>query len=160
MTTAKTTASSPSGARGRLGQPPAPTDTASLARLIATYTPHDGRFNLSIPGVAVARAARTNSESTYAISQAGLCIVAQGAKRVILGTDVYEYDASHIVIYSADVPVAANVIRASPSEPYLVLVVRFDPQRIAELTLTLLPQDRAYRLHSFHWPGDIGGWRL
>jgi AraC-like DNA-binding protein len=134
----KTTASS-TGAREKLDKPPASPDTAQLARLIATYAPHNGRFNLSIPGVAVAREARTNSESTYAISQAGLCIVAQGAKRVILGRDVYEYDASHIVVYSADVPVAANVIRASPSEPYLVIVVRLDPQRIAELALKAFP---------------------
>ncbi len=118
---------------------PAATDLAKLARLIGAYAPHDGPFTLSIPGLHAVRASRTSPEAAHVMSQCGLCIVAQGAKRVILGQNVYEYDASRMVVYSAEVPVAASIIRASKTEPYLCLVVNIDPQRIAELALKVFP---------------------
>jgi hypothetical protein len=48
-----------------------------------------------------------------------LCIIAQGSKCMMLGQEVYEYDASRILIFSVDLPVAGHVTRASRSEPYL-----------------------------------------
>jgi AraC-like DNA-binding protein len=73
------------------------------------------------------------------VSKPGLCIVAQGAKRVMLGQTAYEYDSSSMVAYAAEVPIAANVTRASPAEPYLCLVIDLDQQRIAELALKVFP---------------------
>jgi AraC-like DNA-binding protein len=68
-----------------------------------------------------------------------LCIVAQGAKSVTLGPEVYEYDASRMLIFSVDMPVAARVTRASRFEPYLGLRLDLDPQKIAELLLKVYP---------------------
>jgi AraC-like DNA-binding protein len=59
--------------------------------LIGAYAPHDGRFALRIPGVYAIRASRPNTELVHTVWQPGLCIVAQGAKRVMLGQSVYEY---------------------------------------------------------------------
>jgi AraC-like DNA-binding protein len=68
-----------------------------------------------------------------------LCIVAQGAKAVMLGREVYSYDASRMAAYAVDLPIAGQVIRASQREPFLVLVLKLDPYKIAELTLRVYP---------------------
>jgi AraC-like DNA-binding protein len=71
--------------------------------------------------------------------QPGLCIVAQGAKRVMLGQQVYEYDESRVLVSAVEVPVAAQVTRASRAEPYLCFRLDFDPQRITELVWKVYP---------------------
>jgi hypothetical protein len=38
-----------------------------------------------------------------------LCIVAQGAKTVIVGQEVYEYDASRMIVFSVALPIAAQI---------------------------------------------------
>jgi AraC-like DNA-binding protein len=114
-------------------------DLARLARLLHAHTPHDGSFDLRIPGVHAARASRTNTELIHAVQKPGFCIVAQGAKSVLLGQEVYNCDASEIIIYSVDIPVAARVTRASRSEPYLSFRLDLDPHKIAELVLKVFP---------------------
>src|ERR1700744_3171530 len=114
-------------------------DTGKLARLLSIYAPHDGRFDLSIPGIHLARASNTNAEPNRVVSQLGLCIVAQGGKRVMVGESVYEYDASRIVVYSVEAPVTTTIFRASPAEPYLCLVINLEPQRLSDLALKVYP---------------------
>jgi AraC-like DNA-binding protein len=114
-------------------------DTANLARLIAAYAPHDGSFDLRIPGVHATRISRTNKECVHTLSVSSLCIVAQGAKTVIVGDEVFEYDASRMIVFSVALPVAAQVTRASHAEPYLSLRLDLDPHKIAELVLKVFP---------------------
>jgi AraC-like DNA-binding protein len=118
---------------------PTKPDTAELARLIAAYAPHDGAFDLRIPGLHVGRFSRVNNECVHALRVSSLCIVAQGAKTVIVGDEVYEYDASRMIVFSVALPVAAQVTRASHSEPYLSLRLDLDPHKIAELVLKVYP---------------------
>jgi AraC-like DNA-binding protein len=110
-------------------------NTTELARLIAAYAPHDGSFELRIPGLTVSRASRTNIECAHALRLPSLCFSAQGAKTVIVGEEVYEYDASRMLVFSVALPVAAQVTQASYSEPYLALRLDLDPHKIAELVL-------------------------
>jgi AraC-like DNA-binding protein len=114
-------------------------DTARLARLIAAYAPHDGSFDLRVPGVLASRFSRVNNECVHALRVSSLCIVAQGAKTVIVGDEVYDYDASRMIVFSVALPVAAQVTRASHSEPYLSLRFDLDPHKIAELVLKVYP---------------------
>jgi hypothetical protein len=39
-----------------------------------------------------------------------ICLIAQGAKRVLLGDDAYVYDAHHFLITSVDLPTVWQVI--------------------------------------------------
>ena len=116
-----------------------PPDTAALARCIAAYAPHDGSFELRVPGLCASRASRTNTECAHALRLPSLCIIAQGAKTVIVGEEVYEYDPSRMLVFSVALPVAAQVTRASYSEPYLALRLDLDPQKIADLVLKVYP---------------------
>jgi AraC-like DNA-binding protein len=111
-----------------------------LAKLIAAYAPHDGSFELPIPGLLVSRLSRVNKECVHALRVSSLCIVAQGAKTVIVGDEVYEYDASQMIVFSVALPVAAQVTQASPAEPYLSLRLELEPRKIAELVLKVFPR--------------------
>lgn len=110
-----------------------------LARKLARFAPYDGRFDLPVPGLQVIRTSQVNEEKTHAVSRPAMCIVAQGAKRVMLGQEVYEYGGSRMVVYAAEVPIRANIIKASPDEPFLGLVIEIDPEKLTELVLRVFP---------------------
>ena len=118
---------------------PNETGTAKLARLIAAYAPHDGSFELRIPGLHASRMSRVNSECFHTLRLPSLCIIVQGAKTVIVGQDVYEYDASRMIVFSVALPVASQVTQASHSAPYLGLRLDLDPHKIADLVLKVYP---------------------
>ena len=114
-------------------------DVVRLAGLISAYAPHDGVFELRIPGVHAIRHSRVNTELMHGVAQPALCIVAQGSKNVMLGQEVYEYDASRMLVYSVDLPVTGRITRASYSEPFLGFKLVLDPRKIAELVLRVYP---------------------
>jgi len=121
------------------GLDPGEPHAAHLARMIAAYAPHDGSFELRIPGLHANRFSQTNKECVHALGLPSLCIAAQGAKTVIVGQEVYEYDASRMIVFSVALPVAAQVTQASYSAPYLSLKLDLDPHKIAELVLKVFP---------------------
>jgi transcriptional regulator GlxA family with amidase domain len=58
---------------------------------------------------------------------------------VLLGQEVYAYEPARMVVFSVDLPVAAQVTRASHAEPYLCFKLDLDPHKIAELVLKVYP---------------------
>ena len=125
--------------RGSHGANPGKPDTAKLASLLAAYAPHDGSFELRVPGLHASRFSRTNAGSFHTLRMPSLCIAAQGAKTVIVGQEVYEYDASRMIVFSVALPIVSQIRRASQSEPYLALKLDLEPRKIAELVLKLYP---------------------
>ena len=118
---------------------PSQPDFAKLGRLISAYAPHDGSFELRVPGLHAIRLSRVNKECVHAVRLPSLCIAAQGAKTMTVGQDMYEYDAARMIVFSVALPVAGQVTRASQSEPYLALKLDLDPHKIAELVLKVFP---------------------
>jgi AraC-like DNA-binding protein len=57
----------------------------------------------------------------------------------MLGEEVYEYDASRMLVYSVDLPVAAQITQASYPEPFLGFKLDLNPHKIAELVLKVYP---------------------
>ena len=114
-------------------------EVVKLAGLVGAHTPHDGCFELCIPGVYAIRRSQTTMESTHATVRPALCIVAQGAKRIMLGQEVYHYDPSHMLIFSVDLPVTGDVTRASAVAPFLAFTMDLDPNKIAEVVLRVYP---------------------
>ena len=115
-------------------------ETGKLARSIAAYAPHDGTFDLRIPGLHASKFSRTNTVGVHALQLPALCIIVQGAKTVIVGQEVYEYDASRMLVFSVALPVAAQITQASSYEPYLALRLDLDPLKIGELVLKVFPR--------------------
>jgi AraC-like DNA-binding protein len=130
-----------SGLAARVDQAAGPNETGlnQLARRIAAYAPHDGTFDLSIPGLHVSRFSRVNAECVHALHLPALCVIVRGAKTVIVGQEVFQYDASRMLVFSVALPVAAQITQASYAEPYLAFRLDFDPHKIAELVLKVFP---------------------
>ena len=79
-----------------------------MASLVARYAPHDGVFPLRLPGTYALRRARMTSEPVHATLGPSLCIVAQGAKVMMLGREVLEDDPQRMLVFAVDLPVRAN----------------------------------------------------
>ena len=107
----------------------------ALAALLECRAPTDGSHETAIPGVHAIRLSQPSDELVFALQQPSMCLIAQGSKRVLLGNQVYRYDASHFLVYSVELPVAAEVIEASPAEPYLCFQLDIDPALVADLML-------------------------
>ncbi|MBB6729741.1 AraC family transcriptional regulator [Cohnella zeiphila] len=115
-------------------------ETARLARLIRTLTPHDGTFSQLFPGLHVGRYSRVNMNYVRTFDIPSLLVAAQGAKVVTVGQEVYRYDRSHMLILPVALPIAAKTAHASPSDPFLNVKLNLDPQRMAELVRKVYPR--------------------
>jgi AraC-like DNA-binding protein len=112
----------------------------NLANRIVRHAPHDGVFPLRLPGTYALRVGKVTTEPIHATLGASLCLVAQGSKAMMLGSDVLEYDASRMLVFAVDLPVSGQVTRASQREPYLGFKIDLVPARIADLALRVFPR--------------------
>ncbi|WP_367848150.1 AraC family transcriptional regulator N-terminal domain-containing protein [Rhodoferax sp. WC2427] len=69
-----------------------------------------------------------------------LYIVAQGAKRLLLGGSVVEYRAGQCLLVSVDLPVTGAVVQARPEQPYLAFALALDTAVLADMLLALPSQ--------------------
>jgi len=105
-----------------------------IASLIERFTGADGVHETALGGVRLARAAGP-SLPFRGVHEASVCLIAQGAKRVMLADEIYVYDRSRLLVASVDLPVSGQVVRASESEPYLGFVMRLDAMELADVAL-------------------------
>lgn len=103
-----------------------------LARLIQAFTEQDGIQETAIP---VLRLIRTSGESIphHTVYEPAICLVAQGSKEVTLAGKSSRYSPGDYFVISVDLPVASQVLQASPEAPYLCLQLQFDPNQIIGL---------------------------
>ena len=110
-----------------------------LANLISRYAPHDGVFPLRLRGTYALRRAQMTTEPAHATLGPSLCIVAQGAKVIMLGREVHEYDSARMLVFAVDLPVSGQVTRASRRDPFLGFKLDIVPARVAELSARVYP---------------------
>ncbi|KHK00750.1 AraC family transcriptional regulator [Desulfovibrio sp. TomC] len=104
----------------------------ALAERIARWTGRNNRLPTAIPGLTL-NAWDAPTELTHYVHEPSLCLIAQGAKRVLLGKETYTYDPSHFLISSVDLPVVAQISEASREKPYLGLGLKLDRPTIARM---------------------------
>ncbi|HEX4509729.1 MAG TPA: AraC family transcriptional regulator [Burkholderiaceae bacterium] len=75
------------------------------------------------------------TELTHHVSEPGMGIVVQGAKRTLVGDHVFEYGEGDFVVTSVDLPIASRITRASAARPYLACGMTLNPATIASLLL-------------------------
>lgn len=73
------------------------------------------------------------TQMTALVYEPCICIVAKGAKEVLLAGESYRLDPAQFLLVSVDLPVDARVVEAKTSEPYLGLKIAFDPKVIGDL---------------------------
>ncbi|MBN3817592.1 AraC family transcriptional regulator [Paraburkholderia sp. Se-20369] len=103
-----------------------------LAALISRFAPVDGSHTTAIPALMFHKHSRP-VDLGCGVSRAAFVLAAQGAKRVVVADQAYEYDSQNCLITSIDLPILSRVTKASPDAPYLCLSFALDPQRIVEL---------------------------
>jgi AraC-like DNA-binding protein len=114
-----------------------------LAKSIARWTDTGDLLVTAIPGLSLYRRDTPTQPASY-MYEPSICLTAQGAKRVVLGDDVYVYDAHHFLITSVDLPAVWQVIQASQKKPYLGLVMKLDRREMSQLMAdSNLPPPRA-----------------
>lgn len=75
------------------------------------------------------------SQPVHGVYSPSICIIAQGAKEVLLGEERFRYDPANYLLCSLDVPVVSQVVDATPEKPYLGLKFDLDPTLIASVSV-------------------------
>ena len=68
----------------------------TLANRIARWTGDENQVDTKIPGLRLSRWATPTEPTSYTL-ESSICLIAQGSKRVLLGEDVYVYDATRFL---------------------------------------------------------------
>ena len=101
--------------------------TELLAGLIQELCPREGSHATEIEGLFLTRYSTTEVPRT-SLHRAVLCVVAQGAKCLLLNGQRLVYDANSYLLVSLDLPLVGQIERASHTKPFLgvSLVLDFD----------------------------------
>jgi len=119
---------------------------AILGERIARLTDKSDNIETAIPGLTLWRRDKP-TEPICGMYEPSICLTAQGAKRVVLGDDVYMYDAQNYLITSVDLPSVWQVIEASREKPCLGLVMKLNQREISQLMAdSHLPVPRTQQL--------------
>lgn len=114
----------------------------TLAAHIARWTANCDEFKTGIPGLTLFSYA-CPTEPRPGLQEPSICMIAQGVKRIHLEDETFEYDARHYLLASVYLPTTYQVVSASPDEPYLGLVLKFDMRELSQLMIdSNLPSPR------------------
>jgi hypothetical protein len=97
-----------------------------IARLAA------GSPRLWIEGMTVFSTGRV-TEPLGTITEPVLALVAQGAKRSVLGDRIFDYHAGQYLVVTVDLPLTSQITHATPTEPFLAFGLPLQPALIAQL---------------------------
>jgi hypothetical protein len=82
-----------------------------LAERVGRVVREEGVIDL--PGGLRLLCASSPTELGHGVSFPAFCLVAQGSKEVLLGDDLYRYDANNYLITAASLPIASRITDAS-----------------------------------------------
>ncbi|GLW07814.1 AraC family transcriptional regulator [Microtetraspora sp. NBRC 13810] len=102
-----------------------------LRALIARYA---GRPGPVVDGLLLTMADRPAPPSS-GVAEPVLAVVAQGAKRLMLGDRTYDYGAGQYLVVSVGLPVTGHYTQAAPDRPFLGFGLTLRPAAIASLLL-------------------------
>jgi len=102
-----------------------------LRQRIAAALPQPGSVE-PLEGLTLYRNDRP-SERIYGVATLSFCVIAQGAKTVLLGDREYRYDPHRYLLTTVELPITGCVVEATPQEPYLSLRLDLDPAMVASV---------------------------
>jgi AraC-like DNA-binding protein len=106
-------------------------DREELAERIAKVLPRDDKVEVRQGLVLTRLSSPTGPE--HAVLEPWLCMIAQGAKDVLLGEEWFHYDASHYLVSTLGVPAVGRVVEASHQRPYLGLRLSLEPSVVTSV---------------------------
>ncbi|KIN15864.1 AraC family transcriptional regulator [Vreelandella titanicae] len=109
----------------------------SLKQAVRAYTSryadNRGMALTPVPGLRM-MCLKAPSGDLHSVYRPLICLVLQGAKRLIVGNEERVFSSGQSVLVSADMPVIGRVVQASQSEPYLAIAVELEVALLRELT--------------------------
>jgi AraC-like DNA-binding protein len=106
-------------------------DREELAERIGRSLPHDG-VSEPQPGLHLSRFARRN-DPNHVVMEPCFCLIAQGAKTLTLGGEVFRYDPAHYAVTTVGLPFVAEIVEATVDRPYLGMRLTLDPSIVASV---------------------------
>jgi AraC-like DNA-binding protein len=103
-----------------------------LITITTDFAQTDGMLDTPISSLKIIQTSK-KTEPIHSVYGPSLCVVLQGSKDVILADEIYSYRPSQFLVTSHDLPVSGQVTEASPSRPYLCLMLEIDPAIIFEI---------------------------
>src|SRR5436190_9727382 len=88
-----------------------------LAERLGRLLPHNG-VSEPQPGVHLSRFSYTDGPN-HTVLEPCFCVIAQGAKTLTLGGEVFRYDPAHYAVTTVGLPIIAEIVEASEDQPYL-----------------------------------------
>ncbi len=117
---------------------------SELAERISRALPEDGRAE-PLEGLHLYRAAAP-TERRHVFLEPSFCLIAQGAKEVLVGEGRYRYDPYHYLLGTVALPAVGQVLEASAERPYLSLRLALDPALVSSVLIEtgrLAPRSRS-----------------
>lgn len=105
-----------------------------LRTLIQKHADADSKPNRLLPSVILVSESAPTLPCQVVLEPV-FALIAQGAKRVEIGTQVFDYHTGQFLIVAVDLPVSAYVVEATPEQPYLGFGLLFKPEAITKLLL-------------------------
>lgn len=102
--------------------------TSELTQTLLRHTPPQenyGPYLTDVPGMVLLRSEHERPPA-HLIFKPALCIVVQGAKWAVFGDRHMDYRAGQALIVSVETPALGRVAQASPTEPFLGIILEFD----------------------------------
>ena len=96
----------------------------------------DGLATTPVPGLRMMRVEAPTGD-LHSVYRPLVCLVLQGAKRLIVGKEERVVSAGQSVIVGADMPVVGRIVQASRSEPYLAVAVELERTVLRELAVQM-----------------------
>jgi AraC-like DNA-binding protein len=118
-----------------------------LVEVVRRYTDAQAGESPYITAIEGLTTLRSDHEKrpNHLIFKPALCIVVQGAKWAIFGDKRLDYGAGQALVVNVEMPALGTVAEASPSEPYLGVILEFDlavmREVMAELEAPPKPRD-------------------
>jgi AraC-like DNA-binding protein len=106
-------------------------DRAELADRIAAACHSDGWTEVQ-PDLVLSRFSAP-TDPVHAVLEPWFCMIAQGAKDVLLGDEWFHYDPAHYIVSTLGLPAVGRVVEASPDRPYLGLRISLDPSLVTSV---------------------------
>ena len=120
------------------GQLERPVTSGDLIAELAARAPEAGPNAGAWPGLTIYRFTAPAGPSWEEIQSLSLCIVAQGRKAVTVNGETYLYDPFHYLVLSSHLHFQAEILEASPSRPFLSLVLQIEPALVRRVSSDML----------------------
>lgn len=107
-----------------------------LARAVQKIATASGDHRTAIPELTLHRRNRP-TQVVYCIYTLGMALTVQGGKHVLLGEKDLSYGPGQSLLTTLDLPVSYHITRATPAEPYLGIMLKFDRTLLTQLASAL-----------------------